>query len=388
MAGMDHLAALLARHPALATVTSDVAAAFDLLRERVAGGGTVLACGNGGSAADSEHIVGELMKGFLLGRALPAADIERFETILPGEGRQLAAALQRAIPAIALTGSGALATAIANDTDPTMMFAQQLFGLGRAGDVLVAISTSGNSRNVLAAAKVARAMGVSVLGLTGRTGGKLALLCDVCIKVPADDVAAIQEYHLPVYHALCAMLEQHFFGDGVPAAAVAAPRQAGRPPLPLHPALLVFDFDGVFTDNKVWTAQDGAESVACDRRDGLGIDRLRDAGIPMFILSKETNPVVQARARKLRIDVAGGCDTKAAFLTRFMAERGIDPAGVVYMGNDINDLEAMAVVGHAVAPADAHPDVKHVASLVLSCRGGDGAVRELSDIIISKLEGR
>ena len=162
-------------------------------------------CGNGGSASDAEHIVGELMKGFYRQRSLSREEKEIF-----GE---LGDNLQEALPAISLTGHPALSTAFMNDVDPEMVFAQQVYGYGRKGDVLMALTTSGNSRNVLNAARVARAKGMKVVGLTGRDGGSLKELCDVCIIVPGQATADIQEYHLPVYHTICAMLEESFFEE-------------------------------------------------------------------------------------------------------------------------------------------------------------------------------
>jgi len=162
-----------------------------------------LACGNGGSAADADHIVGELMKGFFLKREIPEEEKEAI-----GE---MGAYLQGALPAIALTGHSALSTAFLNDVHPEMVFAQQVYGYGKPGDVLIALTTSGNSVNVLHAADVARAKGMKVIGMTGRDGGKLKSKCDCCIIVPANVTADIQEYHLPIYHTLCAMLEDHFF---------------------------------------------------------------------------------------------------------------------------------------------------------------------------------
>ena len=158
-------------------------------------------------------------------------------------------------------------------------------------------------------------------------------------------------------------------------------------PLPDPVLLVVFDFDGVFTDNKVYTADDGTETVMCDRRDGLGVKMLRERGIDMFILSLETNPVVEARARKLGLAVETGCEDKAAFLARLLERRVLDPANVVYMGNDVNDLDAMKLAGFGATPADAHPAVLKTADLVVSAPGGHGAVRELCEIILKTKEG-
>ena len=175
-------------------------------------GGKLLLCGNGGSAADSEHIAGELLKGFLHRRPLPTADAAALRSAGGADGDYLAAKLQRGLRAVALTGHPALATAVANDNGGDLVFAQQLWALARRGDVLLAITTSGNSRNVLLAAAAARALGVKVVGLTGRGGGKLAALADFMLCVPENETFKIQELHLPLYHALCAMLEARTFG--------------------------------------------------------------------------------------------------------------------------------------------------------------------------------
>jgi|GEM_PF-561661 len=360
----------------LAPCRPEIDAAFALLRDAVAAGGKILTCGNGGSAADAEHIVAELMKGFALPRPLTSDQVATLVAACPENGAALAARLQRAIPAVSLVSQTALISAIANDTDADLIFAQQVIGLGRPGDVLLALSTSGKSRNVIAAAKVARAFGLKVVALTGADGGALAPLADVAIRVPASRVPAIQELHLPVYHELCARLEEACFG------AEAVVSRAAILPDPI--ALIVFDFDGVFTDNKVYTSQDGTELVMCDRGDGMGIDLLRAAGVPMRILSTETNPVVSARARKLKLAVEQSCGDKAAWLGQFLANEGIDPAQVVYVGNDINDRGAMGLVGCAIAPADSHPEILGIVDMVLRSPGGRGAIRELADLIVSQ----
>ncbi len=202
---MDHLTHLIERYPALAQMRGAIEQAYRLLEECYEKGGKLLVCGNGGSAADSDHIVGELMKGFYKQRMLPTEERKRF-----GEQGEK---LQGALPAIALTQHGALSTAFLNDVDPAMVFAQQVYGYGQGGDVFLGLSTSGNSANVVLAAKVAAAKGMKVITMTGRNGGKLKELSDVCMIVPAQVTADIQEYHLPVYHTLCAMLEEHFFPD-------------------------------------------------------------------------------------------------------------------------------------------------------------------------------
>ena len=171
----------------------------------------LLVCGNGGSAADAEHIVGEMMKGFCLPRRLSDTDKAKLVPVAGHDADLLGTKLQYGLAALSLVSHSALITATANDQDGQLIFAQQVWGLGQAGDILLAISTSGNSQNVLLAAKTAQAKNMLVIGLTGANGGKLAGLCDITISVPSDNVAQIQEMHLPIYHHICASVEAHFF---------------------------------------------------------------------------------------------------------------------------------------------------------------------------------
>lgn len=209
-------------YPDLLPCLTDVESAYRVLVEAFSTGGKLLVCGNGGSAADADHIVGELVKGFLLRRTLPADFRSELEYSYGADGNYLANHLQGALPAIALTAHTALATAFSNDVAPDLVFAQQTFAYGRRGDVLVGLSTSGRSANVLHALRVARSLGVHTIGLTGRSGGVMASLCDVLIRVPFDETPRIQERHLPIYHALCIALESHFFGVGSDASAAVA----------------------------------------------------------------------------------------------------------------------------------------------------------------------
>lgn len=207
-----HIDLLLERYPQLSAVKSDIIAAYKILESCYQNGGKLLIAGNGGSAADAEHIVGELMKGFKLPRK-PGADFaERLIAADNELGRVLAENLQGALPAIALDGHPALSTAYMNDCEPLLCFAQQVNGYGKAGDVFLGISTSGNSKNVLYAATVAKAKGMKVIGLTGAKDSKLSAAADVTVKVPQTETYMIQELHLPVYHCLCLMLEDKFFG--------------------------------------------------------------------------------------------------------------------------------------------------------------------------------
>lgn len=201
---------LLETYPVLEVCRDDILNAYNLLFSCYQNGGKVLVCGNGGSAADSEHIVGELMKGFNLRRPLSEEEQARF-SVVEG-GAEIAAKLQGALPAISLVSQVGLITAFSNDVDPSLIFAQQVFGYAGSGsDVLIALSTSGNSANVVNAALTAKVVGTKSLAITGEKESRLSSLSDVCIKTPACTPYEVQEYTLPIYHALCAMLESALF---------------------------------------------------------------------------------------------------------------------------------------------------------------------------------
>lgn len=206
-----HIDTLTERYPKLTVCREQIQNAYDMLKQAYSEGRKLLVCGNGGSASDSEHIVGELMKEFKLKREIYKNQAEAMKLIDPELGAILAKHLQGALPAIALTGHSSLTTAFMNDSNPELIFAQQVNGYGKPGDIFLGISTSGNSRNVLFAAVAAKAKGLKVIGLTGQKPCKLAQLADVCIQVPETDTYKIQEMHLPVYHCLCMMLEEQFF---------------------------------------------------------------------------------------------------------------------------------------------------------------------------------
>ena len=199
---------LFARYPALKALYDELYVTYDLICDCFANNGKLLLCGNGGSAADCDHIVGELMKGFLLKRPLTDEDREYFE-----DSPALADRLQGGLPAISLCAQSALMTAFANDVDPEMIFAQQVWAYGQnSPDLLIALSTSGNSANVVRAVEVANALGLDSIGITGQNGGKLKELCTTCICLPETETFKVQELTLPVYHALCAAVEENFFG--------------------------------------------------------------------------------------------------------------------------------------------------------------------------------
>lgn len=208
-----HINLLTTRYPELKACQQDIRKAYLLLEHAYAAGHKLLVCGNGGSAADAEHIVGELMKSFVLKRKLDNQLCKKMKEIDPEMGSLLANHLQGALPAIALDGHISLSTAYMNDCEPLLCFAQQVAGFGAENDVFLGISTSGNSKNILFAAVTAKAKGMPVIGLTGEKESKLSDLADVCIRVPGQETYKIQELHLPVYHTLCLMLEERFFGN-------------------------------------------------------------------------------------------------------------------------------------------------------------------------------
>ena len=205
---------LFERYPELLACEADIDRALALMIETYENGGKILVCGNGGSCSDAQHIVGELMKGFLLKRPMSAAQKKAFEDALGAEEADaFASRLQRGLPAIALDGQSALMTAYLNDADPDYVYAQEVFGYGKKEDLLIGISTSGNSKNVVLAMKAAKALGIRGIALTGAKESKLSALATATVRVPSTETFKIQELHLPVYHYLCAAIEEKFFGE-------------------------------------------------------------------------------------------------------------------------------------------------------------------------------
>ena len=209
---MQHLDLLISRYPQLEVNRQAILDAYDVLKECYEHDSKLLIAGNGGSAADSEHIAGELMKRFKIPRPVSEEFAQKLIDADPEAGPHLAKNLERGLMAIPLVAHEALSTAYINDVDGYGVFAQQLLGFGRSGDVFLGISTSGNSKNIMNAVAVAKALGIKVIGLTGTKGGRLAAAADVAVKVPETETFMIQELHLPVYHCLCLMLEEYFFG--------------------------------------------------------------------------------------------------------------------------------------------------------------------------------
>lgn len=211
MTGEERLVGMIRRYPALDCCENEIKAAAETMIESFKNGGKILICGNGGSCSDADHMVGELMKSFEKTRPLPEDLKARLQIASPERGRHIAENLQHALPAISLCSHNSLITAICNDMDADLVYSQQVAGYGLNGDVLFAISTSGNSRNVVDGAITAKAKGMKVIGLTGQYGGEMKQFCDITICVPAITTAEIQEYHLPVYHTICSIIEHRFF---------------------------------------------------------------------------------------------------------------------------------------------------------------------------------
>lgn len=204
---------LTERYPVLSDIKDQIAAAYEIMKECYDRDGKLLIAGNGGSCADADHIVGELMKTFIKRRPVSGEFREKLKEADPENGEILADKLGMSLMALSLSNQQTLNTAFSNDVDGDYIYAQQILGYGRKGDVYLAISTSGNSRNILHAVPVAKALGIKVIGLTGRNGGRLRKEADVAILAPADETYKIQELHLPVYHALCLMLEETYFEE-------------------------------------------------------------------------------------------------------------------------------------------------------------------------------
>ena len=204
---MKYVDLLIKNNPPLSCCEQDIRKTVEMILSMHRNGSKLLLCGNGGSAADCSHIAGELLKGFLLKRSITESD-RRVLSDLPHKE-----ALQRGICAISLPDQGAVLSAYANDEVPDMVYAQLVYAMHGKGDVFLGLSTSGNSKNVVYAAQCAKALGLTTIAMTGQNGGKLADICDIIIRVPATETYLVQEYHLPIYHAICAQVEEDLFGN-------------------------------------------------------------------------------------------------------------------------------------------------------------------------------
>lgn len=210
---MKHIDELCIRYPVLSVCKNDIEKTAETLIESFENGGKLLVAGNGGSCADSDHISGELLKSFVKKRRPSVELLDSIRKINPETGDYLSDKLQGSLPVIALTNNTALMTASLNDVDGNVMFAQQVNGYGKEGDVFLGISTSGNSKNIVYPTVVAKAKGLRTVALTGKDGGKLKGIADICIVVPEQETFKIQELHLPVYHALCLEIEEYFWRE-------------------------------------------------------------------------------------------------------------------------------------------------------------------------------
>ncbi len=204
---------LCERYPVLSDLRNNISEASGLIIDCYTNGGKLLICGNGGSSADADHLTGELMKSFESGRPLDDSFKKRLHEISGTRGKYLAVKLEHSLPAISLSSNTALTTAISNDIDPSLIFAQQVIGYGNENDVLIGISTSGNSQNIVDACITAKALNINVIGITGKTGGKMKQYCDVLVNVPETRTALIQELHLPVLHTICRIVENYFYSN-------------------------------------------------------------------------------------------------------------------------------------------------------------------------------
>lgn len=204
---------LIKRYPSLDKIKSNIKDASDAMISCYEKEGKVLLCGNGGSAADCDHIAGELMKGFLKKRSLSEDTVQKMKKEVPFLDDELLSKLQGGLPALSLPSMTAFTSAFSNDAEPKLVYAQAVLSLAKKEDILIALSTSGNSENICAAAEIAKAIGCTVISLTGTTGGQLKNYSDICISVPEKETFKIQELHLPVYHCICALVEEHFYKE-------------------------------------------------------------------------------------------------------------------------------------------------------------------------------
>lgn len=374
------------RYPTLASCRDDVLASCRSLEAGIRNGGTIFTCGNGGSASDADHIVGELVKSFQFKRALSDSFVKALkDTLNPKEAQDITMNLEGSIPAIPLGHSQAFNSAFGNDVEHKYMFAQHLSALGKPNDILIAISTSGNSENIVLAAKVAKSMGIQIIALSGETGGKLSEWSDICIKAPSTLVHEIQEYHLPIYHLICAYLEDTFFQKtSVPTKkSIPTQTQDTRRTKQKNIHMVAFDFDGVFTDNSVLTLSNGEEAVRCSKSDSLGLKMLKKANIPVVVISTEENISVKMRCDKLGIPCYLGIEDKLPVLKKIAREKGLNLENIAYMGNDFNDLDCIQEVGLSFAPCDAVSAVRAKTDIVTTYKGGSGAVRQAVEHILA-----
>lgn len=349
----------------------------DVLENCIKTGGKILICSDDNSEEYLKYFIKELIKSLLVKRPLDYHLQQKIRLQYPHETAiSLMDKAQMPIPVIALIHDNAVLSA-----ENTIMpenknyFAQQVSGLGKKGDVLIGICSSENVINSVYAFQMAKAMGITTLAFTNNNTSQLAQAADK--KICISSLSESQELFLSYFHAICTELECRL------ANAEKKVKQYDLSKI----QLIVFDFDGVFTDNKVYVSQDGCETVCCSRADSLGLSLLKKAkGPECCILSTEENPVVAARAKKLAITCFQGCKDKKIFLQNMIKEKALHADNVLYMGNDLNDLEVMKIAGVCAAPADAHEIIKNHCEIVLNSTGGNGAIRELCDMFLAQKE--
>jgi D-sedoheptulose 7-phosphate isomerase len=369
---IEAISELIQRYPILKPIQNDIVNGYKILENCFHNGGKLLVAGYGGSATDAEHIVGELMKSFVINRGLESVFKNRLCEIDAVKGSFLSAHLEDVLPVIALIGNDALNTAFANDVDAELVFAQQLHGYGNPNDVFLAISTSGNSQNIVYAAVTAKAKGIQVLCLTGAGGGELGRYADVAVMVPETETYKVQELHLPIYHSWCLALEKAFF------------YMKNRCNMPEYNKgchlvrAVVFDVDGVLTDGKVYMSADDKEMKAYCLKDIDALNDLKQRGYLIACITGEDNYFTDLLKKKLVFDFFyAGCKDKLRKLEEFEKDNGLKAKNVCYIGDGKYDIEAVQHAGVGMCPIDAIQRVKAVADIILNCRGGEGCLEQI-----------
>jgi D-sedoheptulose 7-phosphate isomerase len=373
----EFTADLVERHPLLKNAERDIAGAYDLMENCFRSNGKLLIAGNGGSAADAEHIVGELMKSFVLDRRLDTSFAEKLRAADREKGAFLTERLQGALPAMSLTGQIGLSTAFGNDVDGELVFAQQLYGYGNKGDVFLAISTSGNSRNVIYAAIVAKAKGMQIICLTGANGGELTKYADVAVKVPETETYKVQELHLPIYHSWCLALEKSFFHEENLGNACIGQKLKSENHKKNTDRIraIIFDIDGVLTDGKVYADAAGNESKVYCLRDADALNELKQRGYLTVCITGEDNAFSERIKKVFAPDeFHAGCKEKLEKLKEFEKRHGLKSENICYIGDGKYDVQAMRYAGLRICPADAADSVKDIADMILHCGGGAGCL--------------
>jgi D-sedoheptulose 7-phosphate isomerase len=335
----------------LADETPDLESVAVVCIEALRRGNKILIAGNGGSVADAHHFAAELTGRFKRER--------------------------KALPALALDANPSAVTAIGNDYSFAKVYARQIEALAKPGDVFFGISTSGTSENILEAIQAARNAGCRVIGLTGKSGGKMAESCDFLINIPSDDTPRIQEMHTLVIHALSDLVEDALQSDSEENIVAKLAKIK----------LFALDFDGVLTDNRVLVSSDGTEQVVCSREDSLGIDLLQKSGVEVMVISKEKNQVVELRCQKLGIPCRSGIDNKYEALAEEAQKRNLQREQVCFVGNDAPDDECIKAAGVGVAVADSTESTQEAADYTTKKNGGKGAVREVAELILQAQHG-